>query len=102
MKKYDPLEEYLLGLTKSGKDEWSTSFKSIENIIGRKLPPSAFKHEEWWANESEKTTKVQCHAWRRAGWKTSSKNLSAQTVTFVKVPSNHVVRGHLSKKKLCL
>ena len=99
MTKYTPLEDYLCELTKSKKKEWNTNFKFIETIIGSKLPPSAFNYKEWWANEKEKTTKVQCHAWRRAGWITTSINLSSGTVTFINESNNCEMTGYISKEK---
>lgn len=87
MTKYAPLQDHLAELSKSGKDEWNTNFKTIETVLGSKLPPSAFKYNEWWANEKETTPKVQCHAWRRAGWKTAFVNNAAKTISFIKMKS---------------
>jgi len=103
MKKYDPLQNHLAQLSNSGKEEWNTNFKAIESVLGTKLPPSAFKYPEWWANEKEKTSKVQCHAWRLAGWRTAFVNLSAKTITFIKVRNEtNEIGNALPKKSLSL
>lgn len=45
--KYQRLYEYLCGLS---TQEWRTSFREIETIIGFELPLSARLYRPWWAN----------------------------------------------------
>ena len=49
-RKYAPLTEYL---SKINSNEITLSLSEIEKIIGDRLPPSAYKHEIWWANNDE-------------------------------------------------
>jgi hypothetical protein len=60
---YDPLRDYLKGLTLS---EVILSFTDIEKIIGRALPGSA-EHPQWWANQVA-GGRPQREAWRAAGF----------------------------------
>ena len=57
------------------------SFNEIEKMLGSRLPSSARKYAEWWANETAPTSHVQCRAWIRAGRK-ARVNLTAETVEF--------------------
>ena len=77
MSKYDPLREHL---ERSGRDSVSMSFEEIADLVGG-LPPSAYRHQAWWANERE-GRHVQARAWMGAGWQVSEVNLSGRTVTF--------------------
>jgi hypothetical protein len=80
MSVYDPLQRYLT--TQSGKT-LALSFSQIEGILNRKLPASAHKHDEWWANESAPTTRhYQCRAWRGAGWQVAAVDRARRAVRF--------------------
>lgn len=84
MSKYDPLKKHLVTFETSGRYEWNTSFKAVEKILGFKLPPSARRYPEWWANENfSYTSKSQCKAWAQADWKTAHVNINGETVTFI-------------------
>ncbi len=76
---YEPLTRYLA--SQSGR-EMPVTFTQLETILGRKLPNSAYKHEEFWTNNP--TGHVHAKAWRSAGWKTRNINLTARTVIFVR------------------
>ena len=81
MSKYDPLQKYLQAQP-SGIKEITMTFSCINKIV--KLPPSAWSHEEWWANENIDTTRhVQARSWQIAGWD-AHPNLIRQIVTFYK------------------
>jgi hypothetical protein len=56
------------------------TFEKIEALIGDKLPASARRHLNWWANDA--TSHVQSQQWLAAGWRVFSVNLSAETVIF--------------------
>ncbi|MDW7669892.1 MAG: hypothetical protein SCJ93_13795 [Bacillota bacterium] len=45
--KYQPFEKYLI---KSQENKIKLTYIEIENIIKEKLPESAYKYKEWWAN----------------------------------------------------
>ena len=77
MSKYDPLETYLKGQTAA---EVPISFREIEAILGRRLPPSAFRHRPWWANDA--TGHVHAKAWLSAGYETARVDLKTGTLVF--------------------
>lgn len=56
------------------------SFSDIEKIIGGLLPPSAYEHRAWWANDS--VGHVQSQQWLDVGWRVSSINMTSQVVRF--------------------
>lgn len=80
MSKYDSIPQYL---DRKGVDAVSLTFTEIERVLGGPLPPSARKHQAWWANESS-GAHVNAKAWRRAGWKTRGLDLGAERVVFVR------------------
>ena len=59
------------------------SFADIEQIIGAKLPQSAFAHRAWWSNNP--TNNVMTHAWLEAGYMTAEVDMAAHTLVFRKV-----------------
>ena len=77
MSKYQKLTDHLLRLEIS---EWRTSFADIERILGFSLPPSAYQHPAWWANQAGR--QAQSAAWQKAGWNTENLDLAGQQVTF--------------------
>lgn len=56
----------------------SNAFDEIANLVGG-LPPSAFRHRPWWANDARH---VQAAAWMAAGWRTEAVDLDRRQVTF--------------------
>ncbi len=58
-KKYDSLKNYLSNF------ELVLSYRKIERIVGSKLPESAYKYREWWANGGH----IQAKYWLESGWK---------------------------------
>ena len=80
--KYAPLGEYLQGIH-GRKDRIRLSFEEIEEIIDDELPPSAFAHRTWWANDS--VGHVQSKHWLDAGWKVGYRNMSSHEVTFARI-----------------
>lgn len=80
--KYAPLGEYLQAIP--GKwDKIRLSFQEIEEIIDDQLPPSAYTHRVWWANDS--VGHVQSKHWLEAGWKVGHRNISGKEVSFVRI-----------------
>ncbi|WP_288806160.1 hypothetical protein [uncultured Novosphingobium sp.] len=80
MKKYAPLTSYLQSQT---ADRITLSFKEITEILGAALPGSAVKHGVWWTNSPSSGRHNE--AWLTAGWKTSNRNLKAQTIQFERI-----------------
>lgn len=78
MSKYSVLRDYLLNFK---KDKWHASFSEIEDVLGFRLPKSAYQYQEWWSNYP-----AQPHAkyWHDAGWRSCDVNLSDRTVVFLK------------------
>jgi len=82
MGKYYPLGQYL---KQSKNTNEILTYNQISSIIGDRLPPSAFKYREWWANEIIQNTRhTHCKQWLNAGWKVESVNLGVN-VTFSKI-----------------
>ena len=79
MSKYGPLRSYLEAQTVG---ERAMAFREIERVLGFTLPPSARKHQAWWANNVG--THVNARAWREAGWKTSRVDLASERVVFIR------------------
>lgn len=79
MSKYDPLQTYL---SRQAQREAAMAFGEIERVLGFPLPPSARRHQAWWANNVG--THVNARAWRAAGWKTSRVDLASERVVFVR------------------
>lgn len=80
MTKYEPLQEYLQS---RGLDSIPMTFEQIEQLIGEKLPNSAFKHRPWWSNNPSNS--VITKSWLSAGYKTSAVDMEKHKLTFKKV-----------------
>ena len=78
MGKYDPLMNYLIN---TGEQTVTVRFTEIGRIIGNDLPPSAFKFDQWWENDSSSPGR-QCHAWMEAGYRTAALDRNVGVVTF--------------------
>lgn len=59
------------------------TFARIEEIIGGKLPESAYKNRAWWANDSK--GHVQSKQWLDVGWRVASVNMSERVVRFARI-----------------
>lgn len=78
--KYLKLGEYL---SRQEASSITLSFEQIEDILGFKLPPSAYNRNPWWANEKE-GTHVQAKSWMEAGW-IKDKHVLGKKVTFRRI-----------------
>lgn len=78
MSKYEPLKRYLDTV------RITLTYKEIEEILGTKLPESAYTHGAWWDNTTG--NHVQHRAWVDAGWKVVEKKLG-EAITFQKYSS---------------
>ncbi len=75
--KYQRLYTHLCALK---TQEWRTSFREIEAIIGFELPASARLHRPWWANQSRGNGHSQSLAWSVAGWETAEVDMEDETL----------------------
>ena len=74
-------EEFGKYLDDIGEDSISISFGEIEEIIGQKLPNSAYQYDEWWSNsDSHPLMKVVLSK----NWKKRKTNLSLKEIKFYK------------------
>lgn len=80
--KYAALAIWLLEQPQD-RESFETTFATIEDIIGGKLPDSAYKHRAWWANDS--VGHVQSREWLDVGWRVASVNMTTQTVRFTRI-----------------
>lgn len=78
---YHPLSQYLKKRASEDNEEIALSFQEIENIIKRKLPPTARKNTNWWANSYTEKSR-QCSAWLDYGWKKEEVNLEKELIVF--------------------
>jgi hypothetical protein len=76
MSKYSTFEQYL---RRQNVSRLTMDFEEISGIVGG-LPASAFRYDEWWAND-ESRTHVQANAWLDAGWRVSRVDMRAKRVT---------------------
>ena len=77
-KKYRHLSNYL---TNSGNKNVILNFSEIEKIIDFKLPDSAKKYRQFWANT---TTHSIALSWLSVGYETVDVNMDLQIVVFEK------------------
>jgi len=83
--KYALLYHYLAEIE---RNEWSTTFAQIEQILGFTLPNSARIYRPWWANGGG-SGHSQSMAWTMAGWKSADVDMDAETLTFRKDIQTH-------------
>lgn len=74
MGKYDELGHYL-ARTRRPVD---MTFDEVANLVGG-LPPSAYEHRAWWANNLDH---VQAQAWMRVGRRVDRVDLADRRVRF--------------------
>ena len=75
--KYEHLLRYLKGRP---EEDVELSFAEIEDILGFKLPASAYRHQPGWSNSGRGHSHAL--AWLEAGRKTHSVRLSERKVSF--------------------
>ena len=94
---YEPLARYL---KTNSASRIPMTFREVERIIGRRLPPSAYRHRPWWANEERGHSHAK--AWLQAGYQTEQVDMSAKRLVFVRagnVPSEFGRETSLGGKK---
>ena len=80
MSLYEPIRRYL---SQAKNSRVALSFGQVERILQRKLPKSAYKHAEWWANNT--TGHSHARSWMEAGWRTENVKLAQRTLVFSRV-----------------
>lgn len=78
--KYMKLSVYLAKRPKALK-EITLSFHKIEEIIGEKLPESAYRRKSWWSNVRGR---MPSEAWMTVGWTVKEVNVEEGKVTFIR------------------
>ena len=88
MSKYAPLTGYL---SSSGLDYIPMTFAEVEEVIGDKLPRSAFEYRPWWSNNP--SNHLNADSWLRAGYKTSKVDMSERKLVFRKALASELPVG---------
>jgi len=76
--KYDGLAELL---RRYHGPALRVTFEQVAGAVPGGLPPSAYRHRAWWANEAD-GQHVHARAWISAGWVVSEVDLPGRVVTF--------------------
>lgn len=79
MSKYAPLGEYL---ERQQGDQVRLSFGQLENLLGFRLPKSAYSQRAWWSNNPDNN--VMTKVWRRARFLTKSVDMDKHMVVFMR------------------
>lgn len=77
MYKYKNLNDFL---TNSEQSIVQMTFRGIESILGARLPPSAYKRREWWANNASGHSHAL--AWLKAGYRTAEVDMQNYRLVF--------------------
>jgi hypothetical protein len=77
---YKPLHDFLETFD---TDTVMISFAALENMIKRKLPPSARERETWWTNKPR--GRGHARAWLDIGWQVDRVDLRKGRVTFTRL-----------------
>ena len=78
MRKYAALHAHLS--RRNGRPEM-LAFEDIEQIIGKTLPQSAFKHRSFWANDNE-GHHSHARSWMNAGYRVAYVDREQKVVRF--------------------
>ena len=78
MRKYAALHTHLN--RRNGRPEMLT-FEDIEQIIGKALPQSAYKHRSFWANDNQ-DHHSHARAWMRAGYRVAYVDREQKVIRF--------------------
>ena len=80
-KLYAALVQFREVLDKTPEKRKMVDFQQVEEWAGMPLPPSAYKHREWWSNNSD-IYRNGPKPWGRALLRTEDVNMQAQTLFF--------------------
>jgi len=93
--KYAYLRDYLVRRAKYSSYA-RLSFKKIEEIIGDRLPSSAFSNLRWWSNSHSQS---QSDAWLSVGWRVEKVELEKKEVVFKKTLQPTVKQSRKRRRK---
>jgi hypothetical protein len=62
------------------------TFEEVEHVLGIALPPSAYKHRPWWANEA--AGHVHAKAWLEAGYETGRVDMQGKKLVFKRIAAS--------------
>jgi len=85
--KYAALFEHL---AERDDDLIELTFPELEQILGFKLPDSAYLYRPWWANQA-KSGHSQAMAWDAAGWKTKLVDLEKEQLMFERIVAKNEI-----------
>ena len=89
MSRYDALTVFL---SRSLVLEVPMTFGEIEGVLGRRLPPSAFRHRSFWSNNGDNN--VMTKAWLAAGFESAEVDMKGQKLTFLMAAPTPVPLHH--------
>jgi hypothetical protein len=95
MSKYAPIGEFLAA---QDVDNISLNFKQIEDILGFKLPPSAYQHRAWWSNNT--TNNVMTAVWTAAGFEATGVDMETHSVVFCRKARSPCAPAMLSNSQV--
>lgn len=81
--KYEPLGRFLGSAT---EPTVTMSFAQLEQVLGSRLPSSAYNHRAWWGNQ-RRGPRPHARAWMDAGWEVDTVILTGGHVTFRRISS---------------
>ena len=81
MAKYDALRDHLAGLPR-GQRRVTMTFATIEELLGERLPPSAYTYEDWWQGSTRWSKVMPVRAWEKIGWVVDGLDLRTRLVSF--------------------
>jgi hypothetical protein len=85
---YEPLTDFL---ARHPEEKITISFSKIEDVLGRKLPPTAYGNEAWWTNNPAGHS--QAKAWLAAGFRAEPVDITSKLVVFKRVQPKLSVAG---------
>lgn len=85
--KYYPLYERL---SRCEDDSVTLALPDIEQILGGKLPDSAWTKRAWWSNRNKGA--LQANAWIEAGYQVEAIDMERHTVTFTKFEAEYAIQ----------
>ena len=95
--KYTYLREYLASKA-IFSERIRLSFRRIEEIIGDRLPQSAYNNPEWWSNRPGRS---HSESWLSVGWTVEKINLEKKEVIFRRIkPIERNSKGKRRHKRL--
>jgi hypothetical protein len=78
---YQPLGDWLAA---QPGDHVTLTFAAVEQVLGQRLPPSAWASSTWWWR-MERRSGSAAQAWQASGWRLEAVDRRRALVTFVRV-----------------